>query len=210
MRTTQHTAEDWYQGFGPPTWSNWALVVVGALAGCAAFSTLRAIRRQTGVLERQTTAMERQVQSARLSAKAARMSAVAFRRSERAWIGADIVSPKSPNFSDDANRLEIWWLAVAFTNRGKTPALIRRIAQKSERVKHGTPLPPDPDYSDALIVDADFQAAPEIPVVPIEQVPVSSMEFAAIRQRTQDLYVYGFVEYTDIHGQAHETRFCFE
>ena len=39
--------------------------------------------------------------------------------------------------------------------------------------------------------------------------PLSSLEFQPVRKGNSDLWLYGFVDYTDIHETAHQVRFCF-
>lgn len=48
--------QDWHLGFSPPSWSNWALVIIAFIAATVAISTLRAINAQ--VVEMRNTGVQ--------------------------------------------------------------------------------------------------------------------------------------------------------
>lgn len=71
---------DWRQAFDPPTWSNWALVVVGFGAIIAALWTLRVIKRQTKATETASEAARDNATAAKRSAEFAENSLVLLNR----------------------------------------------------------------------------------------------------------------------------------
>ncbi len=186
----------WHMAFAPETWPNWFLALIGLLGTLVALATLWTIKRQTGATEKAATA--------------ARDSVLAFIRAERAWIAVDI--GPVPSFSNDTSRLEILWVNPVFTNQGKSPALVKRAVFKSDKIKHGTSLPEEPDYASGFTSEgASYLVPPNKPFSFFTKVAVSGREFLEIQQQTVDWYVYGFIDYEDIHGQEpHQTRFCFE
>lgn len=100
------TENIWRKGFDPSTWSNWALVAVGAVGTWFALRTLRAIERQTISVQRQTRSIKRQT--------------VAITEGQRPQIAID---PSGNPFQDLFDRTPR--IALEIHNRGVTPARSR-------------------------------------------------------------------------------------
>jgi hypothetical protein len=66
---TQTKTWDWHEAITPPTWPNWALVLVGLGATVAALITVCYLHRQTAAMQRQEIAMRRQTRVAIDTAK---------------------------------------------------------------------------------------------------------------------------------------------
>jgi hypothetical protein len=122
-------ASKWQQATAPPTWSNWALVLVGIGATIAALCTLGAIRRQARSMRYQTTHLKNSVIQARKAANAAKRSADAYeetvRLTERADVlmnSASISKPEEDPFWADA------CVVIQFRNFGRTRANNVRIS----------------------------------------------------------------------------------
>jgi hypothetical protein len=124
----------WRNAFSPPTWSNWALVIVGIGAIISALRTLSAIRKQTEHIGRQALSMRRQTKILRASvavaeknAQSAKITADALINSERAWVDGEIVNNS----------------ALRITNYGRTPAYLLNYEIRNGGLIKGTPYSPD-------------------------------------------------------------------
>jgi hypothetical protein len=166
-----------------PFWSNWALVIAAIVAGVAAMKTLRAIKRQTGILI----------------------------NSERAWITVGpehgnpdlITSPKR----DDGIPNNIF--VATIRNIGKSPAQITDMNAWYVKLDKMEDLAVKPDYEKSqnlegmILVPNDFIAQGQ------SLLPDSCLtqeEEVKIRNAKMFLYAYGFVNYKDAFGNRRYTR----
>lgn len=164
-----------------PFWSNWALVLVGALASGAAIRTLKIIRAQTGHIEQQVKEMQasskqtdrlieqaaQQSSAAKEAATAAFTNAQAVINSERAWVMVQIEwqvpSLKGPmttttGFRNGEQVFEAHALIqVRCTNEGKSIAWIdeKRICFQ---VVEELPKQPNFDLLEILDVEPEWLA----------------------------------------------------
>ena len=95
-------SHNWKEAFWPGTWSNWALVLVGALAGLVAWLTLRRIRRQTDLMNRNNAVALASAKAALESAKTANDQIRMMKNKERARIQVtplpfEVIFPDEPN-----------------------------------------------------------------------------------------------------------------
>src|SRR6266850_8406258 len=190
-------AGNWREAFTPPTWSNWALVLVSIGAIIAALFTLRIIRRQT-------VATEVAANAARDNAGAALLAAQAMINAERAWLVPTMHDPTEIN---EPARSTL----TLITNTGKTPAIIVERAHVGHCIKRDALLPEVPNYERGVkIMGVGVPLAPGL-VLPI----TAGIEDRRVSERIKNeellLYVYGFVKYCDIldRTKIHETRYCF-
>jgi hypothetical protein len=128
----------------------------------------------------------------------------AMKVDQRAWVGPMIVQHMHA-IPETGVRVQL-----TLSNSGRTPAFISRI-QKNSQFMDGnlTELPPDAalkeDFSGRAVV---FPNQPGIGVdIPAPDYGVDDMN--AIRDKKKTLNFYGMVEYSDIFGKGHFTKFCY-
>ena len=130
----------------------------------------------------------------------------ATRALERPWV---IVTPKFDGWAFAPARfplpLTLQWSA---TNYGRSPAwLIRGAVDFQVMVRDGMPkaptYPPWEPCNEFPLPNA------ETPHSDISGVPVSQVEHQKILAGSACLVFYGRIEYRDVLGQSHQTRFCF-
>ena len=134
-----------------------------------------------------------------------------FHRDQRAWIGPTLISP--PRFADEGKRVYIQEGAtpvfgIRIKNSGKTPA--RKVKtefiwgwhKKEVEFLHPYPAINIPKPMSSVFPDGEMQL--DTPVMPI--LPKEFVE--NVKNGTNILRVYGYVNYEDIFGIAHRTTFC--
>jgi hypothetical protein len=223
---------NWHDAFSPPTWSNWALVLVGIGGVIAALVTLCIIKQQTRHIARQaqsmryqTTHLRNSVIQARRGAKAALLNAQAVLNSERPWI----LIPTKSEFSEIEQPLlfpklpgefRISYCNVWIKNFGRTPA---EIIEQKIRLAIGEELQaiPDPaiyeskeatqeNYSfppnDKMVVQATFDPDGFISADDLAQITSKV-------KKTKYIWLCGYFKYRDtfgrINGPIYETRICY-
>jgi hypothetical protein len=199
-------------------YTHW-LVYVGAIQFIALifqafifFLTLKRIETQANLMRVHALHLESLSTAARDNAIAASANVDALISSERAWILVD--TGEIPD-TFDANQDSVGILDVrpVLRNSGRTPGWITRGFIRSFLIPTGSQLPPEPDYSGGSAeVPVNIIVAPN-GFIQALHVPIALSVFAAARQGTQKLYVYGFVDYSDFANQAGKTRqsrFCIE
>lgn len=117
-RGSDSEPHDFRNGFGPPTWSNWALFIVGVGTAIFAFRSLPLIRRQTKATED--------------AAKAALLNAQAVIHSERPWVTLSIREEEVDVFS------------FHLKNVGRTPAEILHVIVYEDRIPLEEKIPDTP------------------------------------------------------------------
>jgi hypothetical protein len=138
-------ANYWKEAFGPATWSNWILAIVGIGAVIAAFCTLGIIERQTKATEDAAKAAQDSTDIMRLQAQSA---ALDIRRLNRAYLTVDSWTAKNiPAYAGNP-----WRVAISFSiyNPSRTAARIERLDYKvgtqAESLSHGIMLTPQERY----------------------------------------------------------------
>lgn len=197
---------------GSPCWyasSEWWVVIIAALTGAAIAYQAREMTRATTVMKGQLTEM----QSAGVQAGQQLQHII---NSERAWI--QVVVAKIQGLKPDLKDHDLVWIWPDIMNQGKTPARITKIVMRSHQVdKDDSPypspprLPPEPEYPvddpHVVSIEVDVLQFPNTGTNPYG-VFVWGTDFTAIEAREKFLYVYGYVEYTDVGDNPRVTRFC--
>jgi hypothetical protein len=123
--------------------------------------------------------------------------------SERAWILPDIGGLEGTKASD------VFQVKCKIRNTGRTPAWITSMGACAYFVKDEKDLPKTPNYTRAgpfagkgtlLSPDAFTETG----------VPVTQQQAEQVRRGEMTLYFSGFVQYRDIFGEKHETRYCYQ
>jgi len=187
------------------TWAaNLVLVILGYVGILMALCLLKKIDRQTGYAE---TAAE----AAAASSHAALMNAQAILNAERAWILISVEpSPSAENS-----------FTVMATNRGRTPAKIIDMAERTRLAIDEEHLPNAPEYTD------EKRVAPYTPIIllPGESAAIkpfcrndvrslcdSEERYRRIETWEEKIFLYGKIIYRDLtaplDSQAHETNWC--
>jgi len=229
-----HTQYEW---FWPPIWSNWGLVIVAVIAARAALKTLGAIdaqvveMRKTGeqtdklikeniahsmsmehfVKEatRLASAMEAVVKEIAISAKASTESVATLKdrtaRQMRAYltvtIGGAVYQERAKNLKFEGKPNLI--------NTGHTPA--HKVVHRCKAAILPVPLPTDfafplPDQDAGTYVVGPQQTAVLNAIVDdfCDDAEVQDIKIA----KGRGLYTWGIINYEDVFGEAHVTRFC--
>jgi len=222
-----------YEWFWPPVWSNWALVIAAAIAATAAIHTLRAIdnqvveMRKTGeqtdklikeniaqsaslersVAEtaRSASAMEGVSKSLEITAKSSAESVEGLRQQMRAYVGTAIGGAAYQDRAQNTRFMASPWL----TNHGFTPA--HKVRHKSKAAILAVPLPSDFDYPVPAVYVGEtiMQPRQQNQINIIVDDFINDADIAnAKASNGSGLYVWGTIEYEDIFGDVHCTRFC--
>ena len=126
----------------------------------------------------------------------------ATRTAERAWIVQKAPGPPTRNPDGD---YEIRW---ELQNRGHTPAWVTSLGSAGTIVHADQNLPETPQYTMAGPFPPEGTVlSPEGKVLRGLTIPFDQM--TAVEQGTHTLYVVGMVEYRDVFGSKHETRYCY-
>jgi hypothetical protein len=152
------------------------------------------------------------------AADAAKKSAEALIKSERAWINVEVNTSEKLTEVRLPPTLDQFWIWPRIKNYGKTPARITRIVIRPHLLPAAIPnlpqhippqLPPEPEYASELTADseAEIMVPPQVEISPFPA-GIDVSDFERIKQRVEFLYVYGYVNYTDISGLHRQTRFC--
>lgn len=168
--------------------------------------------------QEQAADMRRSLEIAKRTADAAMMSAEtnqeqinALRRQDRAWIS---VAPpnveKLSELADLVSTLGFFYAPLIFTNYGKGIAIITRASARFHTLPKGEALPSEPEYDcpENRKMEGRVLLPPNAPYRPLSP-PLSSLDFKPVWRGDRDLWLYGFVDYLDIHNIGYQTRFCF-
>jgi hypothetical protein len=124
--TAQQKPSYWKEAFGPANAPNWALVIVGGIAGYLAWRTVRAVQLQA----------------------AAQMNA------DSAFIAVEIAPFESdPEFWEKQDGTKVVLVEYGITNHGQTPAFIKGVGVKHHILKSKTEEPAEPVWGNILTVN---------------------------------------------------------
>ena len=112
---------------------NWALVLVGVGGVVAALLTLRALRKQSDLLQDQTAATKDNAVSAKLSAQA-------VLNSERAWIEIKLGPPEKHPLDQEPS--DLFECSIQIENHGRTVARIESVQVGADCISG--PYPKEP------------------------------------------------------------------
>jgi hypothetical protein len=126
----------------------------------------------------------------------------ATRTAERAWVVPVLPDPQAKNLGQDA---VIRWHVE---NRGRTPAWVTSLGSAAKIIKAGDELPKEPPYTmagpftkEGTVLPPEGKASRGVTI------PAANID--AVEKGDQYLlYIFGIVEYRDIFGSKHETRYC--
>jgi hypothetical protein len=214
---SENKTSNWKDAFAPPTWSNWALVLVGLGATIAALLTLSQIRRQARSMRYQTTHLKNSVIQSRkaadatkASAEAALLGAQAVIDSDRAWLLISQLHSIQTSWKLEQTYYRCF---VDFKNFGKTPAKIVALSAEIQ-IGNTRDNPDDPSIYNSRIQSvvpemvAQGESAPQVADC---KIPITTEQTNGIRDKRYFLWLCGLVRYEDVfRGEPwHETRFCY-
>jgi hypothetical protein len=130
----------------------------------------------------------------------------ATRIAERAWVVSQAPDPPPTNPEGD---VAIRWVVE---NRGRTPAWVTSLGSAARIIKARDELPENPPYTMAGPFTREGTVLP--PKAKASRgVTIPAAKMAAVEHgyegKEYALYVFGIVEYRDIFGSKHETRYCY-
>jgi hypothetical protein len=195
------------------THGEWVISILTAIYVVLTFFYTRYSRKTLEEIKKQGIANSKQLEVATIAAKAAKQSADAQMNVERAWIIAmwEDMAAYNPTIVIDGNPADfmhhhfIWGMK----NIGNQPAFPTAYAHRFIHITSLEDLPSIPDYGHVYKLTAEplVDSLPGQFVVSLE----SSMKFteveSTIRKHESFIYAFGFIEYRDIHGRAHRSRF---
>jgi hypothetical protein len=208
QRDANHPNRDyWAKAFGPSTISNWVLVIVAVIGGCFAYRTLRAVERETlnGI-----SASNSAIVSAKAAMKANEHAERALVVSHRPWVGAKEMNflPQLPitagvitaasitceNYGDGP-ALEVTTVCCfgSWSTRFTEAEAEREIAACGERSVF-TIMPHSPASGGSAGCSDKFT----------EEI------IRKVEAGEKWIYFFGKIEYKDVFGGKHWTRFCSE
>jgi len=127
----------------------------------------------------------------------------ALTKLERPWV---FIVPKKATIRQTSDGLHLISVEITITNAGRSPAWLVNSALSHQR-KIAEPLPEEPAYQ-------DYRHGPT-PVVPNENGTPKWLRTVLLKEQvdafvggTLQVFFYGRVQYSDVFGDEHETRFC--
>jgi len=160
----------------------------------------------------QAKAIHRQVDIAARAAGAAEKSADTLVSTERAWVFGNIepfpgdgtIVPDSDELS---HLLKVVRVNYTLTNYGHTPACITAIGVRSHQFDNlEDAVTGPPDYGQIVQV-CDYLAPGKVGGSFFLMAP---NDFISINRQEKFLIICGKIEYEDVYGNCHTTKFCFD
>jgi hypothetical protein len=210
---------DWYAAFGPSTWSNWILAAFAIVATVIGLRTLRKIRDQTKAAIVAADTSQRSAKAAEKSVDTQRQAMLTVERPHLLFENPKLFgfSPEPPKDSDPKlpfdeykKRVEApTYPSVTYRvkNYGKSPAWITKWAVSFKSIDQ---LPQIPAYEEQKVIGFAIPAGEAFPQESMLQpVGLSYNQRMRILERKERLFIYGFIEYTDIFKEIpHQMGFC--
>jgi hypothetical protein len=118
-------------------------------------------------------------------------------------------SEKIASFVPSPTTLATLYILPVVRNYGKTMAVVTLFKARFLILSEGQQLPTDPDYeaADFQTVQVVTQLPPDALVQP--KAGISNFDFVPVYEQKSTLWLYGLVDYRDIYGFSHQSRFCF-
>lgn len=174
-------------GFAPPTWANWAQVIVAAFGLFFIWLTIRAMRDQVKVGQDTATAALKEAES--------------ITTSERAYVKMSHLQPGLQFNEPDA----MCWAWIQVKNYGQTPARITAIVMGSRYFLNDEALPVRPPYElESGNYGRGFLVANEEFFFMYSR----SFGYSVIQSRQGRFLIYGYVDYIDQFGQRHRAGYA--
>jgi len=131
-----------------------------------------------------------------------RAQLAAAKLSDRAWLVPDIGLIEKTSVGGTSQ------VIVKVLNTGKTPAWVKSAGSNGWWVDRDHPLPGSPKYT--VMSPFPQRGSPLSPGGYIPQgISLSDAQLARAVRGEISLYVFGFVEYEDIYGTSHRTRYSY-
>jgi hypothetical protein len=204
--TAQEKPHYWKEAFDPGTWSNWALVIVGATAGLFAWLTLRKIRRQTDLMNRNNATGLASARAALESAQTANEQIRMMKNKERARIAITVLPLEVLDLDSNGENS----VRMQIENLGPTHAHnVRSNATATVVVKGFDRWDPD-DLDDLMLPNVIRADAPPIdtylPFIFLDEwlEEILEWKFKLI------IELRGVIAYEDVFGNEHRTKFGFD
>jgi hypothetical protein len=122
---------------------------------------------------------------------------------ERCWLVSDVGSIGETQIDGK------YQVIVKIPNNGNTPAWITAAGSNGSWVDDKNPLPQKPQYDLMGPFPPNGQLLP--PTAWLTQgFPLERIKLDQVVKKTLNLYIYGFVEYRDVYGDNHITRYCYK
>jgi hypothetical protein len=205
-REPQKKWDDWFAAFGPATWADWTLALLGLIAAAVGLRTLHAIHRQADI------AVEG-VEVNRMAAEAAHRSAevaIAALRADRPYIF--IARQELIGFSLDDNRPPLE-AKFTLTNAGKGPAIVKDAKAKFHMFNELLPVG-DFSYCTLMNVPSIIEPGESLERTSESDLfgTLSPALYNSVVKGTTKLVLYGVVVYRDVFDvdRQYETKFLYE
>jgi hypothetical protein len=208
-----HKTERTYSSPDPtPLWKivlEIGAVAVGIVVAWIYYGQLDVMRGQLGEIIKQYSEIKKSadanVKAADQTEKAVNNAATNFRLDQRAWVGA-----KEPKVDTSPVTHGITFMS-GITNTGKTPAFITNIRYNAKFFDgYRTEIPANPPYSSKTTFRRSMVVFPntgrEFGMGP--EYGTNDLNDVMLQKKT--LSYYGVIEYTDIFGHSHFTKFCYQ
>ncbi len=121
---------------------------------------------------------------------------------ERAWLVSDI------GLIEETKRTGTHQVIVQLKNNGKTPAWVTAAGSNGQWVSDQNPLPKIPKYDLMEPFTKEGQLLPPTAWLP-QGFPLEKARIDKAVKKELILYIFGFVEYRDVYGEQHVTRYCY-
>jgi len=121
---------------------------------------------------------------------------------ERAWLVSDV------GLIEETKTEGIHQVIVRIVNNGKTPAWVTRAGSNGWWASDKNPLPKTPKYDLMEPFTKEGQLLPPTAGLP-QGFPLEKTRIDRAVKKELILYIFGFVEYRDVYGEQHLTRYCY-
>jgi len=121
---------------------------------------------------------------------------------ERAWLVSDI------GLIEETKTEGTYQVVVQIKNKGQTPAWVTAAGSKGQWASDQNPLPKTPKYDPMGPFTKEGQLLPPTAYFP-QGFPLEKTRIDKAVKKELVLYIFGFVEYRDVYGDRHLTRYCY-
>lgn len=183
--------------------------ILAVFTGLLWFATYRLVKDSKETSKRQAEEMKKSLAIAKQSADAALQAATANKLATRAYVRISSCSPGLALFDNHPIQSFAVSCKLRIHNYGETPAHITDIVIKTCTEETYTPLPADPDYSTntkfpfshAFLVRGESIFYYKFPD------EISKEIITTVKNGENALYIYGYVDYTDVFENRHRGGF---
>jgi hypothetical protein len=122
---------------------------------------------------------------------------------ERAWLVSDI------GLITKTQKDDIFQVIVEVRNNGKTPAWVTAAGSNGWCETKQKPLPETPSYTHLSPFTKEGQLLPPTASLP-QGITLQKSHIEMAVKGEASLYMFGYVEYRDVYGNQHLTRYCYQ